>query len=686
MKELGKVSSFDRISRRAKRLEAEGQTDEAIKLYELFLKDFPKNTRAQGALEKLRASASPNAGDVQDTYAAARKLIGRGEFAKGIALAQRIVERVPDSADAWNLLGTACFQDSRLGEAERYLRKAIEIDKNLAVAWINLATLFYTQNKLEQALTAFQNASYLDPKNVGLLNSIAGILISLRRLDEAEPLCVSAIQEQPDLSGAYNNLAIIFYHRKKHAAAKQAFEKAIQLSPGNMSVIGEYLYVRAQICDWSPLPPELPKAKLLGRPGNSVSPFSMLHFEDDPLAQRKRSEIRSLDYVVKGLSPEFQRPAYRPKKLKIGYFSADFHNHATLSLMMGLLASHDKDRFEIHAYSYGDITEGWRHSKLEQMVDKKWDVQSASDIEIVHHARGQGIDIAVDLKGYTKFSRPRLFAYRMAPIQMNYVGYPGTLGADYIDYLVADHTVIPDEHRNVYAEKIIYMPHCYQPNDDGRVYPENTQTRAELGLPEEGFVFCSFNACYKISPREFDIWVRLLGKVEGSVFWLFESNEYAVMNLRKEAKARGIDPSRLVFAASVPEEEHLGRHKHADLFLDTFNVNAHTTASDALWAGLPLVTLPGKQFAARVAASVLKAANLPELIAKSEEEYEAIALDLALNPDKAAAMKAKVKENVKACPLFDTKSYTLDLERGYDAAYERYLQNQAPADIALVRQ
>ncbi|NIY75692.1 tetratricopeptide repeat protein [Thalassospira sp. HF15] len=677
------MSSFNQVSRRAKKLEANGQTGEAIKLYELFLQDFPKNTRAQAMLEKLRSSVSADADEVQDDYTTARKLIERGELANGIALAQQIVEKLPDNAPVWNLLGTACFQDNQPVEAERYLRKAIEIDKNFGVAWVNLATLFYAQNRLELALKAFQNASYLDPENGGLLNSIAGILISLRRLDEAEPFCVRAIQKQPDLSGAYNNLAIIFYRRRKHAAAKQAFEKAVQLKPDDMSALGEYLYVRAQICDWSPLPPELRITKPLGRPGNSISPFSMLHFEDDPLAQRKRSEIRSLDYVVKNQPPTFQRPASRPKKLKIGYFSADFHNHATLSLMMGLLALHDKDRFEIHAYSYGNITEGWRRSKLQKMVDKNWDVQSASDDEIVRHARAQGIDIAIDLKGYTQFARPRLFAHRMAPLQVNYVGYPGTLGTNCIDYLVADHTVIPDAQRDAYAEKIIYMPHCYQPNDGGRVYPENTQTRTELGLPEDGFVFCSFNACYKISPREFDIWMRLLDKVEGSVLWLFQGNDDAVINLREETKARGIDPNRLVFAGHLPEAEHLARHKHADLFLDTFNVNAHTTASDALWAGLPLVTLPGEQFAARVAASILTAANLPELIAKDEAEYEAIALDLALHPEKTIALKQKLQEQIKTCPLFDSEGYTRDLEAGFEAAYDRFLQGLPPDDIEV---
>ncbi|MBP3125103.1 tetratricopeptide repeat protein [Thalassospira sp. ER-Se-21-Dark] len=680
------MSSFDQLSKRAKKLENRGQIDEAIKLYEQFLQDYPKNTRAKAALEKLRDSASRNGISAQQAFMKASQLIEQGAFPRVIELAKQLVESAPENAQVWNLLGFAYAKDQKPVEAEKCLRKAIELDKNFATAWVNIANLFSSQKKFALALQAFQNASYLQAQNANILNSCATVLMEMQRFDEAERFCVQAITNDPNLADAYHNLAVILYRNKKRAAAKQAFEKVAKLHPSSMSALSDFLYARAQICDWSLLAPEFQNVNAIGNPGNCVSPFSLLHFEDDPYAQKKRSENRAGELAVRDSFPQFRRPGSRPQKLKIGYFSADFHNHATLSLMMGLFGDHDKSRFEIHTYSYGGVTDGWRRAQLQKLVDKNWDVRGFSDREIVQHARDQGIDIAIDLKGYTQSGRPQLFAYRMAPIQINYVGYPGTLGADYIDYLIADHIIIPDEYKNAYSEKIIYMPHCYQPNDGGREFPENTQARTELGLPESGFVFCSFNANYKISPREFDIWMRLLKKVDGSVLWLFEGSEDAMLNLRKEAGNRGVDPARLVFAGFLPEEQHLARHKHADLFLDTFNVNAHTTASDALWTGLPLVTLPGKQFAARVAASVLKAANLPELIAKSEKEYEALALDLALHPEKTAAIKAKVKDNVKACPLFDTKSYTLDLERGYDAAYERYLRQQAPGDIDLVSQ
>lgn len=678
------MSPFDQVSRRARKLVAQGQVNEAIKLYQLFLQEFPKNTRAKAALGELRQSEAGDLGSPQQAYKHAKALIDTGEFVRAIAIAESILKKTPDNAVVWNLLGSAYFQSGNQVDSERCLRKALEINKNFGVAWANIAQLFYAQHRLEEALTAFQNASFLDSDNAGLYNSIGGVLISMGRIEEAEKFCVRAIKQNPNFDSAYINLANVFYQRKKFAAATQAFEKVLQLKPGYFPAIGDYFYTRAQICDWSEVKLELKAGSPVGEPGNSMSPFSMLHFEDDPQMQLKRSEVRALDFAVSNRFPPFQCPAVRPKKLKIGYFSADFHDHATLSLMMGVFGAYDKNRFEIHAYSYGVVEEGWRRIQLQNLIDKNWEVRSASDEEIVRHAREQGIDIAIDLKGYTKNARPRLFSYRVAPIQINYVGYPGTMGADFMDYLIADHTVISEEFRNAYSEKIIYMPNCYQPNDGSRTFEQNTQTRQELGLPESGFVFCSFNACYKISPREFDIWMRLLQKVEGSVLWLLKGNEYACINLCKEAELRGIDPDRLIFADKLPETEHLARHKHADLFLDAFNVNAHTTASDALWAGLPLVTLLGKQFAARVAASILKAANMPELVAKDEAEYEAIALDLALNPDKVQTIKQKVRAQIKTCPLFDTKVYTRDLEAGFDAAYERYLNGQEPDDIDLM--
>jgi predicted O-linked N-acetylglucosamine transferase (SPINDLY family) len=348
--------------------------------------------------------------------------------------------------------------------------------------------------------------------------------------------------------------------------------------------------------------------------------------------------------------------------VRLGYFSADFHDHATMHLMAGLLREHDRARFEIHAYSYGRTPGGAQREALLGRVDHFADVADLSDRAVVELARGHGLDLAIDLKGYTRNGRSQLFAHRLAPVQVSYLGYPGTSGADFFDYLIADAVVVPDAELAHYSERVVRLPHSYQPNDDRRAIAPAQTTRARFGLPETGFVFCCFNQNYKIGPREWAIWMRLLQRVDGSVLWLLRSNKWAEANLRRAAKQAGVAPTRLVFAGRLHHAEHLERHRHADLFIDTFNVNAHTTASDALWAGLPVVTRPGRQFAARVAASLLTAIDLPELIAESDEAYETLILDLATDPARLAAIRAKLAANRLTAPLFDTVRYTRDFE------------------------
>jgi predicted O-linked N-acetylglucosamine transferase (SPINDLY family) len=308
-----------------------------------------------------------------------------------------------------------------------------------------------------------------------------------------------------------------------------------------------------------------------------------------------------------------------------------------------------------------------------------------SDQQAADLARRDELDIAVDLKGYTGDSRLGIFAWRPAPIQISYLGYPGTLAAPFIDYVIADKVVIPEEMRQHYAESVFYLPDSYQVNDNTRTIADRQLTRAEVGLPEAGFVFCCFNSSYKITPQEFDIWMRLLDRVEGSVLWLFEANQWAPDNLRREAEKRAIDPDRLVFAERLPQAEHLARHRLADLFLDTFNVNAHTTASDALWAGLPVVTRLGRGFAARVAGSLLQAVGLPELVTTTSEDYEALALDLATDPARLSTIKARLATNRLTMPLFDSEALTRHIEAAYETVYGNYLTGDEPRDIVISR-
>jgi predicted O-linked N-acetylglucosamine transferase (SPINDLY family) len=339
--------------------------------------------------------------------------------------------------------------------------------------------------------------------------------------------------------------------------------------------------------------------------------------------------------------------------------------------MAELFEKHDKSKFELYAFSFGPDIKDPMRARVEAAFDQFIDVTTMSDKEIAMFSRMLQIDIAIDLKGATKDHRFGIFSHRAAPIQVSYLGYPGTMGAEYIDYLIADKTLIPTESQKFYTEKIAYMPHSYQVNDRSRVISERVFTKQEVGLPEEGFVFACFNNNYKITPDVFDVWMRILKSVEGSVLWVYQDNETAALNLRKEAQKRGVVPERLVFAPKIEKSEHLARHKLADLFIDTLPINAHTTASDALWAGLPVLTCLGESFASRVAGSLLNAIGMPELITTSHEEYEALAITLGNDPQRIKAMKQKLEHNKLTTPLFDSTLFTKNIENLYEQMWKR---------------
>jgi predicted O-linked N-acetylglucosamine transferase (SPINDLY family) len=375
--------------------------------------------------------------------------------------------------------------------------------------------------------------------------------------------------------------------------------------------------------------------------------------------------------------------AYAHDRIRIAYLSADFHSHATAALMAGVFESHDRTRFQTVAISFGPDDRSEMRARLMPAFERFVDVREKSDPEIATTLRQMEIDIAIDLKGYTQDSRPGILAHRPVPIQAGYLGFPGTMGADYIDYIIADAVVIPPEHESFYTEKVVRLPDTYQGNDSKRRIAERTPTRAEAGLPETGFVFCCFNNNFKILPDMFAIWMRLLACVEGSVLWLIEDNAAAARNLKREAVARGIAADRLVFAPRVNLDVHLARHRLGDLFLDTLPYNAHTSASDALWAGLPVLTCLGTGFAGRVAASLLQAVGMPELVTQSLEAYESLALKLARDSGALDALKAKLARNRMTQPLFDTTRFTRNLEAAYLAMWERHRSGLPPAGFAV---
>ena len=394
-----------------------------------------------------------------------------------------------------------------------------------------------------------------------------------------------------------------------------------------------------------------------------------------------RSSIR--DQIRVPPQPKATGPAWRNRRIKVAYLSADFRRHATAYLIAELIERHDRERFEVIGVSFGPDDNSDMRARLVGAFDRFVDVTRSSDEEAAQLIASARVDIAVDLMGHTQYSRPRILAFRPAPVQASYLGFPGTTGADFIDYIIADPIVAPFDRQPYFTEKIVHLPDCYQVNDTTRRIAPRMPTREEFGLPAESFVFCCFNTSWKIAPAVFDVWMRLLEAIPGSVLWLLRDSPDAESNLRREAAARGTDPARLVFAGRVAPDEHLARHRLADLFLDTLPYNAHTTASDALWAGLPLVTCCGATFAARVAASLLKAVGLPELVTDSLADYETLALRLARDDSLRRRFRARLEQNRLTCPLFDAERFRQHLEAAYQTMWGLWQRGESPRSFSV---
>jgi predicted O-linked N-acetylglucosamine transferase (SPINDLY family) len=477
---------------------------------------------------------------------------------------------------------------------------------------------------------------------------------------------------------------VTLHELKRYDQAIAHYDKALSLKPDLDWVYGDLVHTRMKICNWSGWADSLEIISKKVMANEKVAqPFLLLALNDDALLHKKSSEtyIQSKHPFSAALGPVLKHS--RNQKIRVGYFSADFKNHPVANLVAELFELHDKSQFELFGFSFDSVANDEMRQRLEKSFDQFIEVDYKSDMEVAQLSRDLHIDIAIDLSGFTQDSRAGIFSYRAAPIQINYLGYPGTMGADYIDYIIADRILIPPELQSCYSEKVVYLPSSYQVNDRKRSISDRKFTRQELGLPEKEFVFCCFNNNFKILPTTFASWMRILKAVKGSVLWLLQDNPRVVDNLRCEALNHGVDASRIIFAERMSLSEHLARHRQADLFLDTLPYNAHTTTSDALWTGLPVITLAGNSFASRVAASLLNAIGSPELITSSQEEYEALAIDLAFNQKRLADIKSKLHKNRLSAPLFNTPLFTKNLETAYIEMYERYQNDLQPEHIVI---
>ena len=624
----------------------------------------------------------------------------------------------PSHASAWLNLGLHLGKAGQSAEAVDCFEKLIQLQPDDARAWRNLGAAQIQLEAFEKAVPALRRAVELDSADIDSIDHCGGALVSLRKYAEALDCYRRVLQARPESSVAHVNVANAFLGLHRHGEALAHYQKAIQLDatcfdgylrcselygkaknkelalsnlrsayalkPGFSGLEGRLNMALAEICDWNDYGARMESLQADVRAGKcAVMPFECLSMLAHPQDQYLCAKTYVATEIPVATSVEPVRRPADDGRIRIGYVSADFHEHATAYLMAELFERHDRARFEVIAFSIGPQAQDEMRRRLRAAFDAFHDFRDASDREIAQQIADAGIDILVDLKGFTEHARFGIFTQRPAPIQVSYIGFPGTCGAECIDYVIGDATVSPFEHQPWYSERIVQMPCSYQVNDRQRRIADLTQTRIDAGLPPTGFVFCCFNNNYKITPALFDIWMRVLNQVPGSVLWLLKDNELAGANLRLEAELRGVAPERLVFAKRMPLPEHLARHRLADLFLDTLPYNAHTTASDALWVGLPVLTCLGETFASRVGASLLRAVGLPEMVVDSLADYEARALALAKDPEALAQLRARLLAQRDTAPLFDTDRFRRDLESAYQTMWQRHQQGLPPTPFAV---
>ena len=644
-------------------------------------------------------SLSPNTLDVKQLLAQAIDLHRRGQLDSAKILYEQILAKQHKNFDALHLLGIIHAMQQRLDQAIDLFNKAIKINPSHSAALFNRGNAYFEANQFLNALADAQKVVLLDTKNSNAYFLAGNCLKQLQRFDEALSFYDKALALQPHFAKALNNRGNTLHELARYDDAVVDYKAALALEPGNIAgykncgntlieakrldealvfykktleldpqyqqILGHYLHLKSRMCDWSNHAEELQQLiQAIDDGKNVTTPFSCLSLVDDPRLHQKAATIytQSKHPANNSLRQISQGP--RNSKIRVGYFSADFNDHAVSCLMVELFELHDRTKFEIIAISLSPSDHSAMRERVENSFDQFIDVNGKSDLDIALLARSLHLDIAIDLGGHTMNNRLGIFSYRVAPVQMSYIGYLGTLGADYFDYLIADPIMVASEHQQFYNEKILYLP-SYQVNDSRRATPVQKFTRQDLKLPEHGFVFCCFNNSYKIQPATFESWMRILQQVEGSVLFLYADNSWVESNLKNQAQKLGVDPQRLVFGERLNREDYVSRFLNCDLFLDTLPYNAGTTASDALWAGLPLITCLGKSFAGRMAASLLHALDLDELVAPDPAAYEALAVELAKHPTQLKAVRDKLSNNRLTQPLFNTPEFARHLEAAF---------------------
>jgi predicted O-linked N-acetylglucosamine transferase (SPINDLY family) len=603
---------------------------------------------------------------------------------EALASYDRAIAANPEFAEAIGSRDAAINGPKRPGDAPEGGGRAAKLKLYYADVFNNRGNVLREAKRLDEALASYDKAVALRPDHAEYANNRAIALADLKRFDEAVASYAAAIALKPDYAEAYNNRAFALRDMKRPEESLASFAQALAVKPDFEYLKGAHLHAKMHVCDWTDL--ELACARVEAAVADgaaAASPFQLFATAVGPQCLHQCA-LRYRADQYKTIAPIWRGERYAHGRIRVAYLSADLRDHPVAQLTAGLFERHDRARLETTAISLKSDTHNQVRDRLSASFERFVDAERMGDGEIARLLRELEIDIAVDLNGYTEGSRPAVLAQRPAPVQVNYLGFAGTLGKTCWDYIIADPFVIPDDDQAHYTEKVVYLPDTFMANDAGRKISDRTPTRAEAGLPEGGVVFCSFNNSFKITPDIFDVWMRLLKEIAGSTLWLSGANSSAVERLRREAQQRGVAGDRLVFAPRLPHnEDHLARARLADIFLDTLYYNAHTTASDALWAGVPVLTCPGSTFASRVAGSLLHAVGMPELITRSLQDYEALALKLARDPALLASLRHKLAHNRDCYPLFDTDRFTRHIEAAYIAMWERQQRGEPPESFAV---
>ena len=604
-----------------------------------------------------------------------------------LVLHRRALEIDGANPEFHNNLGVALDKLQRHAEALEAFDRALALAPGYGDAWSNRGIALHALRRLAPALASVDAALALDADDAGIWSNRGLLLHDLRRLDEALASHVLSTTLQPGDASAWVRRASTESALRRRSEALASLARAVAIDAEAPEAFGAWLHASMQLCDWTGFDAAMATLEVMAQTGDAiVHPFTVLPTPLDAAAQKRLAER-----YAAAMHPPIDAPAIATenhplrrdddRRIRIGYCSSDFHDHATMHLMAELLERHDRSAFETVAFSFGGASDdAMRHCAV-AAFERFIDVTDLDDAAVAALSRSMGIDIAVDLKGYTEGARPGIFVHRAAPIQASWLGYPGTLGAPWMDYLVADGVVVPDAARGHYTEKIVTLPGSYQCNVSWQPTPLTDETRADVALPPDAFVFCCFNNSWKITPDVFTAWMHILQRVSHSVLWLLLTDDTAAANLRRAAASHGIDAQRLVFAPRRGRAEHLARHAHVDLCLDTFHYGAHTTASDALRMGVPVLTMAGDTFGSRVATSLVVAAGLAELSVTETSAYEDLAVALAGDAARLAAMKAALLDPAADKPLFDADSFARRLERAYASMHRRRLSGSPPAHI-----